>query len=71
MKTTSIDGYSVEVEETEKNHVVAYVTKGRFCSSVEVMYQFGTLESSDYSESHSVPARTRGRIYKLAVANGY
>lgn len=71
MKTTNIDGYSVEVEETAQNHVVAYVTKGRFCSSVEVMHQFGNLESSDYSESHPVPARTRDRIYKWAVANGY
>lgn len=65
----NIDGYQVEIEKTPDGYVVGWVKSGRFSASVECMRQFGAL--NDGEESISVPARTRGRIYKWAIAHGY
>ena len=69
MNATNIDGYYVELERTHDGFVSGWVRLGSYCSSIEWLNQLGHLEGED--DCLQVPARTRGRIYEWAVANGY
>ena len=71
MKTTNIQGFTIELENTHDGSVCGYVSKGRYSASVECLHQLGALQDPDGEDSLQVPARVRSAIYNWAVANGY
>jgi hypothetical protein len=69
MKTTKIKGYKIEfvVNDDSSN---CYIEKGNFSSSLEVLNDFGYLESRTGAE-HKVDPDTIEKIYEWALAQGY
>lgn len=65
-KQTIIQGYKVEIEGTD-----CFVSRGKFCSSLAAMHATGTLEDSNFEESHEVPEKAQNAITAWAEKNGW